>query len=469
MSSREEFNLDEISIRGILRKGLINSWMAILAALGAWLLVTGIKGMTWEPQYTSHAILAVNSRGTGNDAYSSLSLTNQMAGIFSEVFSSNVLKEKIAESLGQEKIDARIYASVVKETNLIELSVTTWEPRQAYLILQAAIENYNAVSDYLFSNAVLRVVQEPDIPFGPSNPLRINRLRILAAAGAAAAVYGCITLLSALRFTVQTRTGARRNLDGRILETIPFERKYKTLREMCSRRKKSILISSSLVGISFAEAIERLAPQLEHHMERRGQKVLLVSSVSENEGKSSIAANVALALAERGKRVLLMDADLKKPAFWRIFDRKEDGPDLKDYLERKVGLEEIIESEESLSLIVQRSPVKDSAVFLDSPGFERLIVSLRKKWDYIILDSSPMSITSDAEFLLKWADAAVLVVRQDWSDVRAVNEAADAVRQSDADFLGFVLNAFQGGGSPFKRGYGYYGYKKYSQAEAEEE
>lgn len=468
MNSREEFNLDEISIYGILRNLLKNIWLVILAGVGAWFLVTGVKEMTWVPQYTSSAVMAVNSRGTGNDAYTSLSLTSQMAGIFSEVFSSNVLKERIADSLGQNQVEAEISAQVITETNLIQLSVTAPDPRQAYMVLQAAIENYDTVSDYLFSNAVLRVVQEPDIPFGPSNPLRIDRLRTLAALAAGAGVCGCIVLLSALRFTVQTRTGARRNLDGRILETIPFEKKYKTIRERFGGNKKGILISSPLVGVGYAEAVAKLASRLEHHMNRRDQKVLLVSSVSENEGKSSVAANLALALSEKGKRVVLVDADMKKPAIWRIFDRREDGPDLKACLEGKAKLEEILFTRDNLSVICQRTAVKDSSRFLDSPEMESLIVGLREDWDYVILDSSPMALTSDTEFLLKWADGAILVVRQDWADVRAVNEAADAVRQSGVDFIGFVLNAFRGSRSAFHHGYGYYGYKRYGKNQEEE-
>lgn len=468
MNSREEINLDEISIYGILRNLALNFWLVLLAAAGAWFLVTGVKEMSWTPKYTSSAVMAVNSRGSGNDAYSSLSLTSQMAGIFSEVFSSNVLKDRIAQSLGQEEVEAEISAAVVTETNLITLSVTAGDPRQAYMVLQAAIDNYDTVSDYLFSNAVLRMVQEPDIPFAPSNPLRIDRIRTLAAAGAGAAVCACIALLSVMRFTVQTRTGARRNLDGRILETLPFEKKYKTLRERFSRRKKGILITSPLVGMGFAESVEKLAAQLEHHMTRRGQKVLLVSSVAENEGKSSVAANLALALAERGRRVILMDADMKKPAIWRLFDCRDEGAELLDYLEGKAKLEEILQEREDLTVVLQRDSVKNSSRHMDSPAFKELLGKLRTDWDYVILDSAPMAFTSDAEFLLKEADAAVLVVRQDWSDVRAVNEAADAIRQSGADLVGFVLNAFRGGRSAFRHGYGYYGYGKYRQKQGEE-
>ena len=84
------------------------------------------------------------------------------------------------------------------------------------------------------------------------------------------------------------------------------------------KKKRSLLISSLTVSMDFAESLRKAASRLEHHMRQRRQQVLLVASVSENEGKSSVAANLALALSEKGKKVILIDCDLKKPAQYRI-------------------------------------------------------------------------------------------------------------------------------------------------------
>ena len=468
MRDREEFRLDEISIFGIIRSILANIWVIILAMAAAWLIITGVSHALWTPVYTSSAVMAVSSRGNGSDAYTSLSLTNQMAGIFSEVFSSNVLKEKIAEELGVSEINAEISASIIEETNLIQLQVTAENPRQAYMVLQAAIENYDSVSDYLFSNAVLRMVQSPNIPFGPSNPLSIDRVRKLAMAGAAAVVCGFIVLFAVLRFTVQTRSGARRNLDGRILETIPFERKHKTLKDFLKARRKSILISAPVVGTAYVEAVGKLAAQLEHHMRKREQKILVVTSISENEGKSSLAANLALSMEERGRKVLLIDSDLKKPALYKIFDRKDEKLiGLMDYLDGRECIESIVkhvtDSKDSLSVIYQQNGVKDSSKFLDSPKMKNLLEKMKEEYDYVILDSAPMAVSSDAEFLFKNADAAVIVVRQDRADVRAINGGADSIREAGIDMIGFVPNAFRDGlGSGARSRYHYYGYGRYS-------
>ena len=100
MGEMKEFNLDEISLFSILRDVVKNIWVILLAAVTAWFAVTGVEGLIYVPEYTATATLAVSARGSSSNAYSSLTLTNQMAGVFSEVFDSNVLRERIAEDLG---------------------------------------------------------------------------------------------------------------------------------------------------------------------------------------------------------------------------------------------------------------------------------------------------------------------------------------------------------------------------------
>ena len=167
-----EIKLDEINILCIIRDLLKNIWVILLAAAAGWLAAAGVMSLLYVPEFTAQATLAVSAKGDSS-AYSSLSLTNQMAGVFSEVFDSNVLKEKIAEELGEDSIDETIQASVIEETNLITLQVTSENPRRAYQVIQSAIQNYDEVSDYLFSNAMLRIVQEPSGTAPASRSLRL--------------------------------------------------------------------------------------------------------------------------------------------------------------------------------------------------------------------------------------------------------------------------------------------------------
>ena len=89
---------------------------------------------------------------------------------------------------------------------------------------------------------------------------------------------------------------------------------------------------------------------------------------------------------------------------------------------------------------------------------EGLPAALKKEFDYIVIDCPPTAVSSDAELWLGAADAAVLVVREDWADVRVINDTVDMIWQSGKDFVGFVLNAFHGEGLQVAGAYGYAGY-----------
>ncbi len=445
MREDREFRLDEISPRAIGKDIIRNLWVILALVLAAALAVLGAEKLLYVPRYTSSAILAVNTT-SNSSAYSSLSLTSQMAGVISEIFGSEVLQNRICEQMGVDQIDGEISAAVMEDTNLIRLEVTSSNPRQAYLIISSAMDNYNFVSDYLFDNAVLRVVREPSVPYEPSNTPDTRRICILAMLAAGMAGVLAIGLFTALRFTVQTRQGAERHLDGKILGSIQYEKKNLSLREIFQKKKKSLLISHAMISMEYSENIRKIASRLSYHMRRHRQHVVMLVSVAENEGKSSVAANLALALAEKGKRVLLIDSDLKKPAQYRIFDR----PDgirrwLGDYLKGNCEANQVVSyhSREGFYTVFQNTGVEDSGGLLSSERMKQLLDACRDLTDYIILDTPPMAACSDAEILLGLADTAVMVVRQDWTDVRAINDAADVIRRSGTDFAGFILNAFR--------------------------
>lgn len=444
MEETREFHLDEISVRSICIDVLKNIWLIVLSAAAAWFAVTGAEKWIYVPEYTATATLVVNATGNTN-AYSSLVLTNQMASVFSEVFQSNVLRDRIAEDLGMDSVEGEISTSVIEETNLIILRVTSVNPRQTYLMIQSALDNYDTVSDYLFSNAVLRILQEPTVPVSPSNVLDLGRIRKIGMLGAAAAITAAVILFSVLRFTIKTKEGAKRNLDGKILGIVPYVRKRKTWKETMHRKNRSLLISSPLVSMIFSESVRKVVTRLDHHIKRRNQKVIMVTSVLENEGKSTVAANLALALAEKEKRVVLLDGDFKKPAQYKIFSRPQtNNVWMIDYLTGKAPMNEVFAYDKNTNLftVYQNSGVRNSSGLLGSDNMRTLVETCRENMDYVILDSPPMALSSDAELMMRMVDAVVLVVCQDRADIRAINDAADTIRQNKVDFAGFVLNAF---------------------------
>lgn len=458
---KENISFDEISIRGICSDLFHNLLFIILAAAAMWLGAAGVGNLTYSPQYTSSATVVVSAKG-GSSIYSSLSVANEMASVFSEVFQSDALRKKIIEDTGEE-IHGTITCEAIEETNLLVLNAVSEDPRQAYLFINSALKHYEDVSTYIFSNASLEIVQEPQVPESPSNASRLVSMRNLLAAAGAAGMIIIVILFYLFRFTVKNTVSASRQLDGTIRGVIPFEKKASFKKE--KRSKQALLLSSPLVSMGFAEASRKIEASVEHHMRKRDLKVLQVASINENEGKSTVAANLALALAEKHKKVLLIDGDLHKPAQYKIFSRKSQGHfSLEEVLKGEADWQDAVigNRQNYLYQLLQFRPVADSSGLLNAPALTELMNTWREEMDYIIIDSSPTAVSTDSEVWMQLADTVLLVIRQDWSDVRVINDTVDLVWQSDTDFAGFVLNAFRSEWTQPRQEYGYRSYASYT-------
>lgn len=440
--SREWFSLEEISARGLCMSLLRNMWMILLTAAALWLAATGWNNLTYQPEYTSQSTLVVTAKG-GTNAYSSLSLTTQMADVFAQVFQSDVLAEKIAEDTG-ESINGRISCAQVAETNLLVLGVTCRHPREAYVYINAALKHYEEVSGEVFANASLQILQEPEVPLLPSNTSFAIRYRYWLMAAGAVSMALLVGLLYAFRFTVKNPLCAQRQLDGKIRGVIPFERKKRQSGQK-KNPKRALLLNSPVMSMDFVEAGRKAEANVESHLKHHGKKTLLVTSIAENEGKSTVAANLALALAERHKRVLLVDGDLRKPGQYKIFERSR---------ENRISLRQVLSEEkcwkdavyynkrDKIWELFQFHSVRNPEKMMDEAKMASLMKEWKREMDYIIIDSPPVAVSADAEIWVSVVDSALLVVREDWADVRVINDAVDMISQNETDFAGFVLSAF---------------------------
>lgn len=458
-----ENRLEDINIRSICVDLLKNCWVIILAAISVYLGVTGVYRLRYVPKYTASATVAVTAKGSSGSVYTSLSLTNEMAQVLGEVFKSDALKKKIEEDLGGESINGTLGATVIEETNLLILSATAETPRETYLMIWSALRNYDSVSDYLFSNARLDMVKEPSVPYSPSNVQNIGKIQKMGMAAGGGLAAAAIILMSYLRFTVKTKETARRQLDGHVIGVIPYETKNRTLKTAIKRRKKALLITSRLHSMAFSESVRKVSTLVEHHMKRRNQKILLITSAEENEGKSSVAVNIALAMAEKGKKVLLIDSDLRKPSLYKIFEKKKDtAHSLSEFLEGKCEIQDtVVKEKEGLFVVYQYQSIRESGKDLNGETMKQFLRSCRKLVDYVIVDTSPMNMTTDAEIIMGEVDTVAVVVRQDWSSIGVINDISDVVTQSGVDFAGYILNSFHRE-YPWKvtsASYGYYGYQ----------
>ena len=441
-------HLDEINPYGLMLLLLKNLWVVVAICLSAVLCFTSVCRLTYTPKFTSSATFMVSAKDS-TSAYNSLTTTQSMASVFVEVFQSKILREKIQAQMPEQKFDGAINIVTIPETNILIVSVTAEEPDTAFQALNLLVDNYNSISDYVFSNAQLEVVKDPIVPTAPSNPLDVESEYPLVLLVSGFLAVGSIITLYLLNGTIKTPKAARRKIDGRLLRTIRHENKNKTFRSRLWRKNSAPLITNSLITKNFIEDNLSLCSTLEYHARKRGQKIILVTSVAENEGKSTVAANLALALAGKGRRVVLLDCDFRKPCLHKIFEtpvKRE--ANLTDYIleENAVSQDPLVESKKhGLWLGVSRNSGRSITKLLNNGKLPALLQQLRSQVDYIILDTPPMLAAADAEALVVMADTAVLVVRADFMPTDSINKGLERLRKGAPEVCGFVLNNYRTG------------------------
>lgn len=469
----------------LLRNVIRRLWCVVLVMIIAASCAFVASDVLYTPQYQTKTTFVVSMRNGATSVYSNLNAAQGLAASFSEVLSSNVMTRRVTETLGH-SYSGSISASVISETNLLEMKVTSTSPREAYLITQAVLENYDELAGQILNNVSLDILQQPVVPTTPINSPNTNRYIKIAVMGSGVVTIGLICLWCLLRDTVKSVEEVEEKLDTKLLATLHYERKKKTLKAKLSRKRESILITNPTTGFSYVETIHMLRSRISRQMKHDGFKTIMVTSVLENEGKSTVCANLALSMARRGKRVLLIDADMRKPAIHKIFDlQARKYATLADLLRGNAEMNDALVRDvaDNLLLLLGRHGTEHSTELASGEDMALMLRQVQRSVDVVIIDTPPMTVSADAECLANLADATVLVVRQDTASVPLINDMLDILAGCRAKVLGCVLNNYHAAdiddqftyGSGGKYGYGHrygygYGYgKKYAKPSRDEE
>ncbi len=206
---------------------------------------------------------------------------------------------------------------------------------------------------------------------------------------------------------------------------------------------------------SEAEAYRGVRTAIFFNLHGSGHQMIQVTSPNQGDGKSTLAANLAISIAQSGRRVILVDCDLRRPRIERLFQ-------LKDV---SAGLVSVILGEcepsaatrpsgiENLSILTSGPKPSNPAELLTSPRFQVAIEKLRADFDFVILDTPPLLAVSDASVVAPRADGVILVFRMSNKARPTAERARDMLSQLGAKVIGVVVN----GSGRAKEGYGGYG------------
>jgi capsular exopolysaccharide synthesis family protein len=277
----------------------------------------------------------------------------------------------------------------------------------------------------------IRVVDPASLPETPARPRPLTNLLFGLFGGAVLAV-GLAFCFEGLDNRIKTPDEIKRVLSVPFLGMIPSLPKGKG---------EAMLLNESAAPSGFVEAFRAIRTNVLFSSADEGCRTVVVTSTRPGEGKTLVAANLAIALAQSGHRVLLFDGDLRKPRVHEVFDRPLE-PGVSNLMVGRAKASEAMQKSDipGLWLLPAGRIPPNPAELLGSKRFKDFQFSLRQHFDWIIIDSPPVMAVTDPSILAHAADGVIFVVGSEMTARSVALSAIDQLESSNAHIVGAILN-----------------------------
>jgi polysaccharide biosynthesis transport protein len=311
----------------------------------------------------------------------------------------------------------------------------------------------------------IRIVDNADIPVFPSHP---RKRANLAVGGASGLMLGFILalLFESLDTNLKTMNDIERALQLPLLAAIPS---VETEDLLPSKFRESAISRGASSWSRIAEALRGMRTSILLSSPGAPPKVIMITSTRPAEGKSSVATLMAITFALNGSRVLLIDADLRRPSVHLRF-RIPKGLGLSSLLSGKSNIKDATtEWPELTNLHIMTSgPVPPlPSELLGSRQMEDLILKLREEYDFVLIDTPPVLAVTDASILGRLTDAAILIIRYGAAQRHVVQRCIDLLDRSGAHLLGVAVNVVDFKAPEYSEYYGRKYYEYYGERNPE--
>lgn len=442
-------------------------WLTLLlsAILGG---LAGTAGFLLTPRtYASTIDFYVSTPQTeGTSLQSAGQFAQSRVNSYIVLLSSEKLAKRVIAETGLDltpgALAAKISASTELNTVIVNATVEDQSPQRSFRIAEGLATSFEELVNELDNQGpagdavvLIYVVSGPTLEPEPVSPDWRRYIGLGLVAGLLIGLTIAV-LREVLDSSVRSIDVAQRLTGAPVIGSIPFD----------PDTKRSPLIIGDESTSMRAEAYRQLRTNLQFISATRSADVILLTSSVALEGKSTTAVNLALTFAEFGERVLLIEADLRRP---RVADylglEREVG--LSTVLAGQVALDDVIQpwGNRDLSLLASGLLPPNPSELLGSPQMAELIRAVKERFDKIVIDTPPVVPVTDAVVASSWADAVVLVVHHGRTNRGQVATAARALANVDARLVGTVFSKKKAGRSD-RQAYGTDDYEDTSNAEA---
>ncbi len=503
----EDRNYDEIlDIKDILNILLAKKWVILFVALFGFVFAFVYTKLFIPYQFTADVSIYVKN-ATNNTAVdvvnqADINAAKQLATTCIEILSDDVVVDNIGEKLLEdysaeelseyftfeetadgnvviktESISQKVSYSTVNDTELIRITVTCGDP-----VIAADMCNYitEIAPDILIrvvGAGAAEAVGQAKVPTEPSLPSVRKNASIGFIAGLILAM-AFIVIRYMLDNTIKSGDDAVEKFDLPLIGEIPF---YSFGNNVKNNKKDGLLVKLKLkkkvvtndkerktmldVEVPFAvkEAYNTMRNNLIFSLSTGKDNVFVVSSALPGEGKSTSVANMCISIGETESKVLLVDADIRKPVQHKMFEL-DNKNGLSTVLAGMCEFDKVVHKNVHQNLdILTAGPIPPNpSQILASDNMVEFINNVKQKYDYVVIDTSPINLVSDSLVIAKNTAGIILVTRQEVTTYDQVEKALSNVANMNINKLGIVVNSTLSNGGK----YGKYGYSKYGYAYA---
>lgn len=448
-------NENLLTIVKCIIKDILQRWIVIVAVM----IVFGsvfdfMKTVTYVPQYGTSMTATLSG---GEDTFKNIDKVQSYVNTLDYLMNSNNAKSYVKKKMPLSKTTYKAEVTL-KQANVVKIKVTADTKREAYFSIKYLNDWYRENTERYSFPYNITVLKESKFSTKPVNPNSHIKNFLIGAVGSGFVLSCLLGLYFFLRDTIKSEEEVENKLDTRLYAKLPFEVKKRE----DTRNKKAILITSLKTSFFFRESMNKLRSKVEASSDKHGYKSFMITSAYENEGKSSVAANLALALAKNGHKVVLVDADFNKPAVFKIFDL-DGSKSLNKAIEGTSSWSSQVVSDRSgLDLLPCSQDTLKSEILTNSKKLEAIMKELREEYDFVIVDTSPAYLLNEPMAMNELVDATLFVVRQDYATSDVINETVKRLTYVKDNVLGVVFKNVVSVGNKGTNNYNNrYGYNKY--------
>lgn len=438
-----------------------------------------------KPKYEATATVIVSSDKSNANLPGEVATNKNLIDTYTQVVKSHRVLDKVKSDINIEKsydeMLKMINVSAVKGTEIITITTTDRDAEFATKMTNKIAEHFVKEIAKIYNDRNINVLDSAVTPTEPAN-IKIVRQEIIAFAAGLIVSVSILFLVFYFDRSVKTSEQVESQLHLPVIGKIHMidaekERLKRRQRALALKAKKEAKddvnaddtpeveeendedLSSELILKNnpksiISEDFRTVRTSLDFSLVGKNNNSLVLTSTAPNEGKSFVSANLAIAFANTGKKVLLVDADMRLGRQHEIFELSNQAG-LSNLLVETAGdrLRKYVQKTdiENLSVVTRGVTPPNPAELIDSKQMEKFIATVKSKYDYVIIDSAPVYNLADSLIISKKADRTLIVCRANKTNIDHVKDGLKSLQAIDANVAGVILNQI-----PLEKRTGYY-------------